>query len=373
MEGQQARSRFCRWSSQVLPLVVALFGLALIAIALQPPATQFPVPSRQAAASYSSRGQHIAGRQWRSLEEQTVTAEAMAATPTPPAETPVPLLTMGVGGPPELSASVGETQAITVEVEPSPTPIPPRTEVLEYTVEPGDNVFLISQKFLVSQDTIIWANDRLEMDPDLLSIGQVLRILPVTGVEHTVKAGDTLAGIAKRYKVEPQVILDYAPNGLHEPVVLEAGQKLIIPGGTKPFEPHLVYTEGGLMTVNARPEPGRFIWPCKGYITQYFGKKHLGIDIANNAGTPLYAADTGTVTEAGPHGGLGLAVFIDHGNGYVTWYGHMQRILVEVGQQVARGQQIGEMGSTGNSTGPHVHFVIRFHGGAVNPVRYLPG
>ena len=370
MEGSEARRRLLRWGQYAFSLALTLLGLLLIRAALRYPATEPPPATTRAAfVESSSRGSRVAGRRWLALEEQALEAEAPATPPPHLAVARHPSFRSprgwpgfrGLGGP----ASADQPQ-------PSPTEIPPRTEVVTYVVQPGDNVYLISQRYGVSQDTIIWANDWLEMDPDLLSIGEELAILPVSGVWHTVKSGETLATIAQRYQVTPEEIVAYAPNGLQEPVSLAVGQKLIIPGGVKPFEPRLVHTQAGTITVNARPEPGRFIWPCNGAITQYFSKQHLAIDIGNSAGTPIYAADSGTVELAGWYGGLGNAVRINHGNGYVTTYGHLRAILVEEGQWVQRGQQIGEMGSTGKSSGPHVHFMVYYYGGAVNPVRYLP-
>lgn len=127
---------------------------------------------------------------------------------------------------------------------------------------------------------------------------------------------------------------------------------------------------------------GHFSWPCSGNITSRFGYRHLsysyastyheGIDIANRRGTPVYAADGGTVIYAGWMSGYGYLVQIDHGNGFVTYYGHNSSILVSVGQHVYKGQQISKMGSTGNSTGNHCHFGVYYHGVAKNPLNYLP-
>jgi len=248
----------------------------------------------------------------------------------------------------------------------------PRREVITYTVQEGDNVWDIAQRFGINPETIVWANDQLEIDPDLLSVGQELVILPVSGVWHTVKPGDTLESIAERYKVTMQAIIDYEPNGLQEPYSLIVGQRLIIPDGEKPFEPRLVYAEKGPITVNARPEAGLFIWPTSGYLTQYFSRQHPAIDIANAEGTPIRAAAAGVVTFVGWYGTMGNAIFVDHGNGYVTWYAHLRACYPKVGQRVQQGEVIGEMGNTGKSTGPHLHFAIQYLGGAVNPIRYLP-
>ena len=118
--------------------------------------------------------------------------------------------------------------------------------------------------------------------------------------------------------------------------------------------------------------PGRFLWPASGVITQGYHKYHGAIDIANNQGTPLIAPDGGTVTFAAWSGGLGNAVQIDHGDGFATTYGHLHTIQVQVGQRVERGQQIGLMGTTGHSTGPHLHFIVTYNGGILNPMNYLP-
>lgn len=143
-------------------------------------------------------------------------------------------------------------------------------------------------------------------------------------------------------------------------------------------------TEQRLQGTKERPTwlpTGSFRWPTSGRITSYFGGRsspggigstnHKGIDIAGSYGSPIYAADGGTVTYAGWMGGYGYLVQIDHGNGYVTYYGHNSSLLVSVGQHVYKGQQIARMGSTGNSTGNHCHFEIRYNGVAKNPLNYL--
>ena len=127
---------------------------------------------------------------------------------------------------------------------------------------------------------------------------------------------------------------------------------------------------------------GSFRWPCSGRITSTFGGRkspggigstnHKGIDIAGSYGTPIYAADGGTITYSGWMGGYGYTVRIDHNNGKQTYYAHNSKLLVSVGQHVYKGQQIAKMGSTGNSTGNHCHFEVRINGVAKNPMSYLP-
>ena len=143
-------------------------------------------------------------------------------------------------------------------------------------------------------------------------------------------------------------------------------------------------TEERLRGTKERPTwypTGTFRWPVSGRVTSYFGGRrspggigstnHKGIDIAAPKGTPVYAADGGTVTYAGWMSGYGYLVRISHGNGYETYYGHNSRLLVSVGQKVYKGQQIAKVGSTGNSTGNHCHFEVRYNGVAKNPLNYL--
>lgn len=367
MKEHQAPGRFPRWSRWAFSLALTLLGLALIRAGWRQVAVpDLPVAGRDLPVAASSRGLIAAGRPWSSLQAQDPGAHLAVGGPVSEAGQLIAFDTITAG------ATIEPPTPTAIPPTPEPTAIPPRTEVIQYKVQPGDNVWLISQFFNISQETVIWANDMLEMDPELLSIGQELNILPVSGVWHTVKAGETLASIARRYQVTPDKITGYAPNGIREGDSLTSGQKLIVPDGIKPFEAHLVRTDAGTVTVNALPEPGRFGWPCNGVITQYFGKWHLALDIANKEGTPIYAADSGTVTMAGWYGTMGNSVRIVHANRYETLYGHMRTLLVKEGDHVTRGQQIGEMGSTGKSTGPHVHFILLYYGGAVNPVRYLP-
>ncbi len=308
-------------------------------------------------------------------------AEALTATPAV------------ATGEAALALELLQTPTMETPVAPTPTPTP-KAEVIVYKVEPGDNLWLIAQRFHLSQDTVVWANPELERDPDQLSVGQELYILPVDGVWHTVKAGETLAGIAKRYQVEAQQIAAYAPNGISDARVLQVGQKLIIPGGIKPPEPRptaapaqakaapaqnppgngqRLFIPAGAPDppVEAPAQPGRFIWPVQGLLTQGYGKWHGAIDIANKQGTPIVAADGGSVSFAAVSGGLGNTIQIDHGDGFATTYAHLHTIGVQVGQKVNKGDQIATMGTTGHSTGPHLHLIITYKGGIVDPMLYL--
>ncbi len=270
---------------------------------------------------------------------------------------------------------------------PTPTVPPPRTEVITYQVQPGDNLWLIAERFGLAQDTVVWANPELERNLDLLRIGQELKILPVDGVLHKVVAGETLDAIAARYRVECAAIADYAPNGLGgDGSAIKAGQQLIVPGGRRPPPSAPAATQatisGGRLVVpagapavpvDAPAQPGRFVWPAQGFLSQGYGRYHGAIDIAKSPqGSPILAADAGTIAFAGWSGGLGNAIQIDHGDGFTTTYGHLMSIGVQVGQTVQQGEQIGRMGTTGHSTGPHLHFIVTYQGGIVNPLDYLP-
>ncbi|HEY64046.1 MAG TPA: M23 family metallopeptidase [Caldilineae bacterium] len=254
----------------------------------------------------------------------------------------------------------------------------PREGIIHYVVAPGDTLTGIAEKFGISVDTVKWAND-LELNPDLLRVGQELVILPVSGVYHVVEEGDTLEKIARKYKVTPETIVNYKPNGLKsvdDP--LPRDKVLIIPGGEKPWVPPYVSAYSGPIPPASRKGTGRFVWPVSGRITALFGqivqgKIHKGLDIGAWTGAPVIASDSGYVAFAGwDRTGYGNLVIINHGNGYVTYYAHLSKIFVKRGDSVAQGQRIGSVGSTGNATGPHLHFEIRYHNIHRNPLGFLP-
>lgn len=258
-------------------------------------------------------------------------------------------------------------------------PALPRTEPINYTVAEGDTPTLIAQRFGLQPATIIWANPELEKNPDLLSLGQQLVIPAVDGVWYTVKAGDTIEKIAQTFKVEPAAIVNYAPNKLVPDQALVVGQQIMVPNGQKPFvapAPLPVQQPRTRTRVDASSftgASGAFRWPLGGRITQQPWKGHMALDIAAPLGTPVIASDAGVVVYAGwDNTGYGYTVVIDHGNGFRTRYAHFSWYYPDYGDTVEAGEVIGKVGSTGYSSGPHLHFEILKWGVRQNPYNYLP-
>lgn len=251
----------------------------------------------------------------------------------------------------------------------------PRSEDIVYTILEGDTLGTIAEKFGVSQNTIKWANQSVTQWKTL-KIGNTLTIPPVTGVVHTVKSGETIYSISKKYKADAQSIVDFPFNAFtnDETFALAVGQRLVIPDGIMPAEgssvlPGVIARTPDAGSVSAT---GVWIWPTSGRQTQPYRSWHKGLDIANHDGGPILAADSGTVVTTGwDPSGYGNKVIINHGNGYLTLYAHMSRIDVVTGQRVKRGDRLGMMGSTGRSTGTHLHFEIRTAKGNVDPLTQL--
>lgn len=263
--------------------------------------------------------------------------------------------------------------------------IPTRTEAITYLVQSGDTISGIARRFNISANTILWENNLSVTS--LLQPGDKLVILPTSGVSHSVTAGQTLSQIASLYGVSPENIM--TANGLNNPNQLRIGTKLVIPGGNKIAQASQSTTRrigedvsksittikniipGGPSAVI--PSGGRMAWPTTGHrITQYFSWRHSGVDIANKIGTPIYAADDGVIITVGYNrGGYGNQIVIDHGGGKTTRYGHLSAFSVNLGQKVSKGQYIAAMGSTGRSTGSHLHFEVMIKGQHYNPLNYV--
>ncbi|NTU73898.1 M23 family metallopeptidase [Candidatus Roizmanbacteria bacterium] len=247
----------------------------------------------------------------------------------------------------------------------------PRDKVEDYSVKNGDTLETISKRFDISVNTIKWAND---LKNDTIKPSQVLKIPPVTGVVHKVVSGENIYSIAKKYKTDAQKIVNFPFNDFEdsETFALTPGQTLYVPDGVIE-EQKPTYSAPVFAQIQAGVQgTSNFIWPTTGIITQYPIWYHMALDIANSSNPPVIAADTGTVVYAGCiNYGYGCHVIVDHGNGYQTLYGHLLRIDVSAGQAVGKGSQLGLMGSTGRSTGTHLHFEIRSGSTLLNPLNFL--
>ncbi len=246
----------------------------------------------------------------------------------------------------------------------------PRDKIVYYTVQSGDTLSAVAKKFDISVDTIKWANN---LKGDIITSGEKIKIPPVTGIVYTVQSGDTVYSIAKKHNTEAQKIVNFPFNEFSDldTFALTPGQILYVPDGSPPSlapaRPEAVpqYFAGTAGT-------GSFIWPATGYISQYAVWYHMALDIANPSSPPILAADSGTVSYANCVGwGYGCYITVDHANGYQTLYAHLSSYNVSLGQSVNKGQIIGVMGSTGRSTGTHLHFEIRQNGILLNPLDFL--
>lgn len=267
-----------------------------------------------------------------------------------------------------------------------------RIGTLTYVVQAGDSFHSVGERFGLTARTVRLAN-RMALG-DRLKPGQQITITPGDGAMYACQAGETGKDLAERYSMTVAA-LSAANPGVHMEK-LPAGAKLFIPGAQdirlpKPKaheedfrgyrndhndgsrERRLEISRSLIGEFGNRV--GSLSWPAAGQVSSPFGIRgysfHPGMDICNVAGTPVHAAKAGTVIAAGWSSGYGYAVDIDHGGGIVTRYGHCSRLLVHAGQQVAVGEEIALMGSTGFSTGPHCHFEVRIQGRAVNPASFL--
>jgi LysM repeat protein len=259
------------------------------------------------------------------------------------------------------------------------------SEGILHTVEAGESIASSAKSAFVSTDTIRWANGLKAGEP--VKTGQKLLLLPVDGVLHTVKRGQNLKTIADLYGVSADRIAEQ--NKIRGGYLL-AGQELIVPGGKPVVEiaakPPALTLNPKLPPVNIKfPKAGEYTidpsygilqMPCDCFYTQYFSSTHFGVDLQHRGGSPVFAAEAGTVVRAeyGWNGGYGNVVEIDHGNGLITLYGHNKELYVQKGDTVTRGQAISFMGNTGRVHGPtgiHLHFEVHVNGVKKNPMIYL--
>jgi len=279
-------------------------------------------------------------------------------------------------------------------------PSRPRQEIIKYTVIEGDTVFGIAEKFGLKPQTILWGNYYVLLDsPHSLKAGQILNILPVDGTYHEWQQGEGLNGVAKYYGVTPEDVINYPSNGLDAATIgdyanpnIPPGTWLIVPNGTREFvswsaplgvtrenpASARVLGEGACGPISGGAVGfGTFIWPSNKHTLSGFdyspNTNHWGIDISGNTGEGVYATDAGVVVYAGWNNyGYGNMIMIDHGSGFQSLYAHLSALNVVCGQSVGQGDVIGAIGSTGNSSGSHLHFEIRAISSFVNPWDVLP-
>ena len=304
----------------------------------------------------------------------------------PPTEEPEDIKDLSL---PDMDAPIVE--AVSRSTNPHTiVPDRPRSDATSYTVEKGDSIFGIAKAYGLKPETVLWANfDKLNDNPNDLTVGDTLRIPPTDGIYYKWADGDTLQAVAQKYKANVKDILTWPGNHLDllDPEI-KPGTYVMVPGGWRPTNPWLVPTmwranagasrgiQAGCATgPGGAIGTGYFVWPADNHYLSGndYSAIHLGIDIAAGEGAPIYASDSGVVVWAAPiGGGYGNMIMIDHGNGYTTLYAHLSAFLTHCGASVIQGQRIGLAGSTGNSTGPHLHFEVRSGGAFIDPWYVLP-
>ena len=274
-----------------------------------------------------------------------------------------------------------------------------RFQVQNYTVVVGDNLFNIAAKFGLKPTTILWGNFyTLNDNPDNMQPGEVIKILPVDGVLYNWHQEDGLNKVSETFRVSPEDIINWPGNNLSPETIgdyakpnIPVGTELVVPGGTREFvswqaptirrnDPATsrVLGAGRCAPIDSGPiGNGVFVWPTtehriSGY--EFNPPIHWGIDIGGKLGNPIFAMEAGVVVYAGENDwGYGILVIIDHGDGWQSLYGHLSALNVQCGDYITQGGQvIGYMGSTGKSSGPHLHFEMSLNGNRANPHKYLP-
>lgn len=300
-----------------------------------------------------------------------------------------------------VTPSVGSAVAAPAAQEVDQEDVPERDTVQQYAIQEGDTLSTIAQKFGLNLSSLLWANDLTLTS--VLQPGETLTIPPTDGVLYTVESGDTLNAIANKYNAEGDKIMEF--NKLASADDLNIGEELMLPGAEKPSSQpsrqtpssssvNRIFTQPGSSSSgssssngsssgnsgstpsrasgSAAASAGSWIWPTDWrVITQYYGWRHTGIDVDGDYSTDSYAAADGVVIYSGWRSGYGITVEIDHGNGYVTRYAHHSKNYVGVGDVVSAGQAIAQTGTTGRSTGTHLHFEVIKNGSFQNPLDYV--
>ena len=256
--------------------------------------------------------------------------------------------------------------------------------IANYTVKPGDSLWSIANAFNLDINTLFGCNSI--KNPDALKVGAVLRIPNQDGILYKVRRKDTVAGIAKRFGSFPEAIL--SANGMASEKELVAGKEIFVPGA-KPLDEAREETPKPRRRIGGVEVPApsgaaysrSFRWPVVGKINSRFGWRgdpfsgrrdfHTGLDIKGPTGRAILASKAGVVVYAGWMSGYGRTVVVDHGGGYTTLYAHCSRLAAGTGTRVKQGQVIAAVGSTGRSTGSHLHFEVRVNGRPINPLKVL--
>ncbi len=323
----------------------------------------------------------------------TATATPTLPLPTPDVET---LLDLS-----EAPVSADDEAQLRREPEPFtlPADLSKREELIVYTVRPGDTLWSIAARFGLKMDSLFWANREALPDVHMLRVGLNLNILPEDGVYYRADGSESIQEIAARFNVTPEVIIDSTYNELADLAsedVPAKGTNIVIPGGVDNYadwvwRPEVIYATtsgGGGAGINFAPgHPGScgvvpagsggngvFTDPVSGWykVGWTFQDWHRGIDLMSAEGVPVVAAAPGSVIFAGWNTwGYGNLVVLSHGNGWMTYYAHLSWLNVGCGQYVGTGQVIGEIGTTGRSSGTHLHFEIRQNGEPLNPQDFI--
>jgi murein DD-endopeptidase MepM/ murein hydrolase activator NlpD len=250
----------------------------------------------------------------------------------------------------------------------------PRSEILNYTVAKGDTLSTIAEKFQISVETIRWEND---LTGDGITVGDSLKILPVTGIAYKVSQGESVNSIAKKLDTDAQKIADFPFNDFANPetFALVEGQILIVPDGVKPSAQSTFTRQVFIASGPSVVSGSGFAWPAHGVVSQFAAWYHMAVDITGDVGTPIVAAHDGVVTSVSAgtwNYGYGTNVYVQNDD-ITTNYAHLSGINVVSGQQVKAGSTVvGWMGVTGRTTGSHLHFEVMKNGVLVNPMVYLP-
>ncbi len=330
---------------------------------------------------------------------------------------PTPATTPGAGAQPVLTLdpNVTSTPAATPTPDTSNCDTSQSSSYCVYTIQPGDTLSGIANQFGVkpSGDSDLTASEMMALsnkpdiisEDDVLQPGQKLRVPRGNAIVHEVTVDSTLSDIAGLYGVSVDSII--AANGVSNPDLIAIGSEILIPGPMTYAPPAAEpaptpapddssstadtssssssnsssssSSSSSAPAASSAPKSSAgFIWPVTGPITSYFGPSHpLGIDIGlgpSGVGIPIHAVMAGTVTFAGGNAccSYGYYVVVDHGGGFQTLYAHLSQISVSVGEKVSQGETVGLSGTTGYSTGPHLHFEVHLNGKVVNPLSYLP-